>query len=57
MTSVFEPITAGLIVALIDKFIINNNSLWDIWCSSHVDEDSASSTTSINDYVEGHVHF
>jgi len=60
MVSVIEPITAGLVVALINKFVINNNSLWDIWCSSHVvddAEDASSSTTSINDYVHAHVHF
>ena len=61
MPSVIEPITAGLVVALINKFIINNPSVWVSVCGCgkphHDDshEDASSSTTSINDDV-AHVH-
>ena len=48
-----EPVTAGLVVALINKFILNNHGLWELCTNSpsHVidHEDTNSSTTSIND--------
>ena len=30
MPSIFEPIGAGVTVAIINKFIINNNWLWQL---------------------------
>lgn len=61
MPTIIEPIGAGIAVALINKFIINNPSLWDtiFGCGrTHHDashEDASSSTTSIND-AEIHIH-
>lgn len=61
MPTVIEPIGAGLVVALINKFIINNPHFWALvsGCGKpHHDEsheDASSSTTSIND-IEVHVH-
>ena len=46
---ILEPIAAGLAVALINKFVINNNWLWEQWgcqAESEDHEDCASSTTS-----------
>ena len=46
---ILEPIAAGLTVALINKFVINNNWLWEQWgcqAESEDHEDCASSTTS-----------
>ncbi len=61
MPSVIEPIGAGIAVALINKFIINNPNVWVTVCGcgkphheeSH--EDASSSTTSVNQ-AEIHVH-
>ena len=63
MTSVLEPIGAGIAVALINKFIINNNYLWS-WCSGsrpnkedgHEDNISSTSTTTV-DTIEIHAQF
>ena len=65
MPTVVEPIGAGLVVALINKFIISNPSLWVTICGcgkphheeSHEDarDDDSSTTTSVND-AEIHVH-
>ena len=62
MPTIFEPIGAGLIVALISKYIINNNYICDsVPCTAKkeepeiVEEDSSSNTTSVND-AEIHVH-
>ena len=64
MLPIIEPIEAGLIVALINKLIINNHRLWEFWRGvpkpeqkqEHEDtKDASSSTTSIND-VEVHMH-
>ena len=62
MVRVMETIAAGLIVAVINKWLINNNRVWDFFCSTTarediVHEDASSSTTSINDFTEAHVHF
>jgi len=62
MTSIVEPIGAGIIVALINKFIINNHGLCSL-CSGcrdvkkDIDNDtiSSSSTTTI-DTIEIHAH-
>ena len=59
MPTVFEPIGAGIAVALINKFIINNPAIWVSVCGCHnpyheeAHEDASSSTTSVND-VEIH---
>ena len=61
MTTILEPIGAGLAVALINKFIINNSWLWQ-QCTTPRNEDdddectSSSSTTTI-DTVEVPAHF
>ncbi len=61
MPTVIEPISAGLVVDLINKLIIKNHNLWlNIGGYGHPNheeshEDGNSTTTSIND-VEVHVH-
>ena len=62
MTSIVEPIGAGIIVALINKFIINNHGLWslcsgcrDVKKDNDNDAVSSSSTTTI-DTIEIHAH-
>jgi hypothetical protein len=62
MTSIVEPIGAGIIVALINKFIINNHGLWsscsgsrDVKKDNDNDAISSSSTTTI-DTIEIHAH-
>ncbi len=61
-TPICEPIMAGVLVALINKFIINNHHLLD-YCKGENETvievaDSVSSTTSsINDAVEIHARF
>ena len=61
-TAILEPIQAGLIVALINKYIISNDKLWDYLCGTtrveeakQDQEDASSTTTSINDAAL-HVH-
>ena len=63
MTTVLEPIGAGIAVALINKFIINNRYLWSLCSGSrpnkqddHEDTISSTSTTAV-DTVEVHAHF
>ena len=62
MPTIFEPIGAGLIVALISKYIINNKPLCDSICETKVEEpeiveeDSSSNTTSVNGAELVHVH-
>ena len=61
MPTIIEPVGAGLLVALINKFVINNPQVWMQFCgcgtpnydNSH--EDASSSTTSVND-VEIQMH-
>ena len=59
--TIIEPIGAGLIVALVNKFIINNEKLWsNCGCDKpvvieEIHEDSSSSATSINDAAV-HMH-
>ena len=61
MPTILEPIGAGLIVALISKFIINNDNVCQPVCTDKleeleiVEEDSSSATTSVNG-AEVHVH-
>ena len=61
-TAILEPIEAGLIVALVNKYIINNDKLWEYLCGAtrveeakQDQEDASSTTTSIND-AEINVH-
>jgi len=63
MPTVLEPIGAGIAVALINKFIINNNYFWQ-FCTGCRDtkvdkheECTASSSISTTDAVEIHAHF
>ena len=68
MPGILEPIGAGLTVALINKFIINNNWLWEniLGChaksTGHVDDsgesldETSSSGISAIDGVEVHAH-
>ena len=55
MPAILEPIEAGLIVAIINKYIINNNNLWVWLCGTEAEEakqpqeDASSTTTSIAD--------
>ena len=61
MPTILEPIGAGLLVALISKYVINNNQLCDRICKTKdeepeiVEDDSSSNTTSING-AEVHIH-
>ncbi len=61
MPTIFEPIGAGLIVALISKYIISNNHICDSVCKTKneepeiVEEESSSNTTSANS-AEIHIH-
>ena len=64
MPAIIEPTEAGLIVALINKYIINNHKLWEYVCgtqevpeANQPQEDASSTTTptSIND-AEVHMH-
>lgn len=66
MTTILEPIGAGITVALINKFIINNNWLWRICLGCQAEdvnkhdeheECSSSTSTSTIDAVEVHTHF
>ena len=62
MPTMLEPIGAGVLVALINKFIINNHHLFD-YCKSNnniiieTDDDTPSSSTSTTDAIETHAHF
>ena len=66
MPTVFEPIGAGVTVALINKFIINNNWLWStcLGCKAtptkkyddREDTVSSASTTTV-ETIEVHAHF
>ena len=62
MPTLLEPIGAGVLVALINKLIINNHHLFD-YCKGDKDivienDDSVSTTTSSTiEAVEIHAHF
>ena len=65
MPTILEPIGAGLLVALISKYIINNKPLCDSiseTCETKeegpeiVEECSSSNTTSVNSAELVHVH-
>ena len=62
MPTLLEPIGAGLIVALINKFIINNHHLCD-YCKGvnevviEIDDAVSSTTSSTTDAIEIHAHF
>ena len=62
MPTILEPIGAGLIVALISKYVINNKPLCDSICETKEEEqeivegDSSSNTTSVNNAELVHDH-
>ena len=62
MPTILEPLVAGVLVALISKYIINNKPLCDSICETKddepeiVEEDSSSNTTSVNGAKLVHVH-
>ena len=62
MPTILEPIGAGLLVALISKYVINNNQLCDRICETKeeepeiVEEDESSNTTSVISAELVHVH-
>ena len=62
MPTILEPIGAGLLVALISKYDINNKPLCDSICETKeeepeiLDEDSSSNTTSVNSAELIHIH-
>ena len=62
MPTILEPIGAGLLVALISKYVINNNQLCDRICETKeeepeiVEEDASSNTKSVNSAELVHVH-
>ena len=62
MPTILEPIRAGLLAALISKYVINNKPLCDSICETKEDEpeivegDSSSNTTSVNGAELVHVH-
>ena len=65
MPTIVEPIGAGLIVALISKYVVNNKPLCDSMCETCqtkeeepeiVDECSSSNTTSVNGAELVHIH-
>ena len=56
---ILEQIAAGLTVALINKFVINSNWLWErLGCQAETEdrEDCASSTTSVTSATSDAVH-
>ena len=63
MPTFLEPIGAGLLVALISKYVINNKPLCDRICDNCkeeepeiVEECSSSNTTSVNGAELIHIH-
>ena len=62
MPTILEPIGAGLLVALISKYVINNKPLCDSICETKeeepeiVEECSSSNTTSVNSAELVHIH-
>ena len=62
MPTILEHIGAGLLVALISKYVINNKPLCDSICETWEEEqeiveaDSSSNTTSVNGAELVHVH-
>ena len=65
MPTILEPIGAGLLVALISKYVINNKPLCDSICETCetnkeepeiVEECSSSNTTSVNGAELIHIH-
>ena len=55
---ILEPIVAGLAVAHINKFVINNASLWQWGCQAEAEdhEDCASYTTSSSSDAVQHLN-
>lgn len=58
-TAIAEPIVAGLIVALINRYVINNPHLFSSCSAPTVErdgEEECSSSTSTSSYVDVEVH-
>ena len=65
MPAILEPIEAAIIVALVNKYVINNPRLWDYRCGAkgeeakqdpeEAEEDASSMTTPITG-AEFHIH-
>ena len=63
MLTFLEPIGAGVLVALISKYVINNKPLCDSICPTKAEEEteiveecSSSNSTSVNSAELVHVH-
>jgi len=62
MPTILEPIGAGLLVALISKYVINNKPLCDSICETREEEPeifeagSSSNATSVNGAELVHIH-
>ena len=62
MPTILAPIGAGIIVALINRYIISNNHLFDYCTGTNetiIEHDDAVSSSSISttDAIEVHAHF
>jgi hypothetical protein len=64
--SISEPVLAGIIVSLINKFVLNNFSLFNCCKNTFYEEidytdlseceDHASNITAVNDAIHSHYH-
>jgi hypothetical protein len=55
---ILEPIAAGLAVALINKFVINNAWLWDQWnCRGELEDHEDCPSSTITATSDGVHHF
>ena len=52
-----EPLTAGLCVALINKFIINNTRLCSFCSPTNIDSDTGSEIRAIDTSLHFHSHY
>ena len=59
MPTILEPISVGILVAVINKYIINNHHLFDCQNgeSTVIHDDAVSSTSSTTEAIEIHAHF
>lgn len=62
MPTIAEPIIAGIVVSILNRFIINNNTLWG-YCQTteetviENDDIVSSSSVSTIDAIQTHAHF
>lgn len=62
MLTIAEPIIAGIVVSILNRFIINNNALWG-YCQTteettiENDDVVSSSSISTTDAIQTHAHF